>query len=48
MSAAVHCPRSGWVKHPTLLNRYGIGIESVRAAIATTNATRPKGMVEDG
>ena len=29
--------------NPTLLNRYGIGIESVRAAIATANANRPKG-----
>ncbi len=34
--------------NPTLLNRYGIGIESIRAAIATSNANRPKGMVEDG
>ncbi len=34
--------------NPTLLNRYGIGIESVRAAIATANANRPKGIVEEG
>ena len=34
--------------NPTLLNQYGIGIESVRAAIATANANRPKGMVEEG
>ena len=34
--------------NPTLLNRYGIGIESVRAAIATANANRPKGVLEEG
>ena len=34
--------------NPTLLNRYGIGIESVRLAIAASNANRPKGAVEDG
>jgi multidrug efflux pump len=34
--------------NPTLLNRQGIGIESVRAAIATANANRPKGDVEEG
>ena len=34
--------------NPTLLNRYGIGIESVRAAIAAANANRPKGVVEEG
>ncbi|MEO8009343.1 MAG: efflux RND transporter permease subunit, partial [Betaproteobacteria bacterium] len=31
---------------PAALNKYGIGTETVRAAIATTNANRPKGMVE--
>jgi multidrug efflux pump len=31
---------------PAALYKYGIGTESVRAAIATTNANRPKGMVE--
>ncbi len=34
--------------NPTLLNKYGIGIEAVRAAIAASNANRPKGAVEDG
>ncbi len=34
--------------NPTLLNRYGIGFESVRLAIAASNANRPKGDVEDG
>jgi multidrug efflux pump len=32
---------------PPALNRMGIGVEAVRAAIATTNANRPKGAVED-
>ena len=32
---------------PPALNRMGIGVESVRAAIAATNANRPKGAVED-
>jgi len=32
---------------PPALNRYGIGIESVRSAIASTNTNRPKGFVED-
>ncbi len=34
--------------NPTLLNHYGIGIESVRTAIMTANANRPKGAVEEG
>jgi multidrug efflux pump len=33
---------------PTTLNKYGIGMEDVRAVIAATNANRPKGAVEDG
>ncbi len=32
---------------PPALNRLGIGVETVRTAIATTNANRPKGVVED-
>ena len=32
---------------PTTLNKYGIGMEDVRAVIAATNANRPKGAVED-
>jgi multidrug efflux pump len=32
---------------PPTLNRMGIGVEDVRAAIVTTNANRPKGAVED-
>ena len=31
---------------PAALYKYGIGTESVRSAIAATNANRPKGMVE--
>ena len=34
--------------NPTALNKYGIGVEDVRAAIAAANANRPKGMVEEG
>jgi multidrug efflux pump len=34
--------------NPPALDRYGIGVEDVRAAIAATNANRPKGSVEDG
>jgi len=34
--------------NPTALNAYGISLAEVRAALATTNANRPKGLVEDG
>ena len=34
--------------NPASLNKYGVDYETVRIAIATTNANRPKGMVEDG
>jgi multidrug efflux pump len=34
--------------NPGTLNKYGIGLEDVRAAIVATNANRPKGSVEDG
>ena len=34
--------------NPTVLNKYGIGFDEVRAAIGATNANRPKGTVEDG
>ncbi len=33
--------------NPNALNHYGIGLEAVRAAIATTNPNRPKGFLED-
>lgn len=33
--------------NPMQLNQYGIGLETVRAAITSTNANRPKGFVED-
>jgi multidrug efflux pump len=32
---------------PPSLNRYGLAVEDVRTAIASTNANRPKGFVED-
>jgi len=34
--------------NPQALNKYGIGLEEVRAALASANANRPKGSVEDG
>ncbi|HET6491664.1 MAG TPA: efflux RND transporter permease subunit, partial [Burkholderiales bacterium] len=34
--------------NPTALNKYGIGLDEVRAALAAANANRPKGSVEDG
>lgn len=34
--------------NPTAVNRYGIGLEEVRIALATANANRPKGTLEDG
>ena len=34
--------------NPTALNKYAIGMEDVRAAIAATYANRPKGVVADG
>jgi multidrug efflux pump len=33
--------------NPRVLHQYGIGFEQVRAALAGTNANRPKGAVED-
>jgi multidrug efflux pump len=32
---------------PQALNKYGIGLEAVRTVVASTNANRPKGSVED-
>jgi multidrug efflux pump len=34
--------------NPTALNKYAIGLESVRAALAAANANSPKGAIEDG
>jgi multidrug efflux pump len=34
--------------NPFALARYGIGLEDVRAALASANANRPKGIVQDG
>ncbi len=34
--------------NPTALNKYGIGLESVRAALAAANANSPKGAIEVG
>jgi len=34
--------------NPSALNKYGIGVEDVRAAIVATNANRPKGSLENG
>ena len=34
--------------NPTALNAYGIALNDVRNALSTTNANRPKGLVENG
>ena len=34
--------------NPQALNKYGVGLEQVRAALAAANANRPKGSLEDG
>ncbi len=34
--------------NPASLNKYGVGLEQVRATLAAANANRPKGAVEDG
>ena len=34
--------------NPTALNKYGIGLDEVRATLAAANANRPKGSVEEG
>jgi multidrug efflux pump len=34
--------------NPDALNKYGVGLEAIRAVIAGTNANRPKGSVEEG
>ncbi|TDK63788.1 multidrug efflux RND transporter permease subunit [Sapientia aquatica] len=33
--------------NPLALNKYGVGLEDVRTALATTNANKPKGVVSD-
>src|SRR5277367_586724 len=34
--------------NPMALNKYGIGLDTVRAAIQNTNADRPKGQLSNG
>src|SRR6185295_1542912 len=34
--------------NPETLNKYGIGLEDVRSALAAANANRPKGSLEEG
>jgi multidrug efflux pump len=34
--------------NPFALAKYGVGLEDVRAALASANANRPKGLVQDG
>ena len=34
--------------NPTALNRYGVSLDDVRAALNAANANRPKGVVEEG
>ena len=35
-------------RHPQALYKYGIGLEDVRAALASANANSPKGTIDDG
>ena len=34
--------------NPLILSKYRIGLEDVRAALASANAHSPKGVIEDG
>jgi multidrug efflux pump len=34
--------------NPWLLNRYGVGLDQVRAVLSSANANRPKGTLDDG
>jgi multidrug efflux pump len=34
--------------NPLALNKYGIGLEDVRAALSSANAHSPKGAIEEG
>jgi multidrug efflux pump len=34
--------------NPTVLERYGIGLDEVRLAVQNANANRPKGIIDDG
>jgi multidrug efflux pump len=34
--------------NPTVLERYGIGLDEVRMAVQNANANRPKGIIDDG
>ena len=34
--------------NPDALNRYGVGLEDIRAALASANADTPKGVIEEG
>ena len=34
--------------NPEALNKYGVGLEDVRAALASANANSPKGIIEEG
>ena len=44
----VHCQRCALNLNPTALNKYGIGLENVRTAIANANVNRPKGQLSEG
>ncbi len=47
-SAARRCPRSASNSIRRRLFKYGIGLEDVRAALASANANSPKGTIDDG
>src|SRR6202046_411607 len=48
ISAAPACPRDAVGSNPQALYNYGIGLEDVRAALASANANSPKGTIDDG
>src|SRR6202046_3673413 len=48
ISAAPACPRDAVGSNPQALYKYGIGLEDVRAALASANANSPKGTIDDG
>ena len=46
-SAAARCRRCASSSIPRALFKYGVGLEDVRAALASANANSPKGAIED-
>ena len=47
LSSARHCLGCEFELNPYALAKYGIGLEDIRAALASANANSPKGAIED-